>query len=269
MLRNLTIKDETEVNNFLSVRRPTKLYLEDAVRSYGYDDKNIFYIGEFDKEGKIKAILLNFKDMCSLYANDSYDARSFYYAMKAYGYNRLTGMKDEIVSLLCEDLSLHFDACESYMVLYNFKNPERVANCKIEDVNLEDLDEVFEMINSTEEYPRYRETLIEHIKWCYHTKRSSGVCIRDSETNSIIGYIEKAVEVGKYAMLGRLIVRPEYRRRGYAKELIRYMTQQVVDRGKFPVLYHSTQFLMKFYVSIGYQNLGDYLLYFDEKRTEK
>ena len=74
------------------------------------------------------------------------------------------------------------------------------------------------------------------------------------------------IESSRFATIGGVVTRPEYRKQGLASQVVSCITRDILNGGKVPNLFYSNEEAGSMYRDIGFAAQGDYALLISNQR---
>jgi predicted GNAT family acetyltransferase len=211
-------------------------------------------------DGKILAVYLKYHANFVFYiVSDQFDPQHLVLLLAASKCENINAVKshfDKVSNLLGSTVSvrcMYFCACSKLIQRPDvldvkracIEDAKRIARSlvRIEEFNLEKL--------SLEE----RE---ERIRTRISEGKSRGYLL---EVNGeVAAYASTAVETGSSAMVASVFCLPEYRGKGYAKQVVWALSEELLNEGLLPCLFYDNPDAGRIYHALGYQTFDTWVL---------
>ena len=165
------------------------------------------------------------------------------------------------VSLLIDDMILE---PSTHMVL---ENKNMLKTCQmVEKAGLEDCKALAELIFGIPEFSRFYHSA-EEIERGIRRRMEMGVCryfvIRRDGIVASQAYT--TIESTKYATIGGVVTRNEYRKQGLASLVVSCICEDIINDNKTPNLFYSNDDAGRVYEKLGFVPAGDYAMMLSHK----
>jgi len=256
MIRKLTKNDEELVLTFLSVEPSINLFILGDIEAFGFGTDFQELWGEFDYDGRIKAVLLRFYQSFIPYAKGEFDVNGFVSIIKSYSKPILLSGKSDIVEKFeqFEDLNLgekkitYFAECRSDIHL-NLNTVE----LEIKKAGLDDVDQIIDLRSTIKEF---------HIR-----SDARDMLVKSMETNTARTYyteengiftscVSTTAENSHSAMIVGVCTRNDYRRKGLATAIMKKLFKDVLAEGKVLCLFYDNPEAGRIYKRLGFMDIG-------------
>ncbi|MGI6084370.1 MAG: GNAT family N-acetyltransferase [Acetivibrionales bacterium] len=152
----------------------------------------------------------------------------------------------------------------THMVL---KNADMLRPCKrVEKAGLEDCKELAGLIFSIPEFSRFYQSP-EEIERGIRRRMEMGICrYFVLKINGVIAsQAYTTIESSKYATIGGVVTREEYRKHGLASLVVSCICKDILKDNKTPNLFYSNEKAGRIYEKLGFVHAGDYAMLLDYK----
>ena len=251
MIRKANETDRIKLNEYLNLNAPLNLFFIGDIENNGFDcDYQTVWIDE-DDQG-LHGWLLKYRESLCLMSYENKVYQTFV--------NDL--VKKETINII--------NGIESLIDLYDFPEYSLRENCDFAilrqpnektDTSLVRLityDDLPKLINLENEcFPGF-ENKLENVQDTYtkHQGRSFGIFRNDE----LVSAASSTAECQTLAMAVSVCTKKEYRGRHYAKMCIAKLSNTLLSEGKTPCLFFNDPYATKIYHSIGYQDIGRWVM---------
>jgi uncharacterized protein len=260
MIRKLTESDHNVVMNFLSDEPSINLFIIGDIEAFGYETDFQELWGKFDDNGCIHAVLLRFHNSFILYWKEEQEAVAPFAAiMKAYNAQIFLSGKSEIVETFegIDGLTLgkkqvtYFAECTS---------AEQIVETELEVAvaTLKDIDRIIELRSAIEEFPHNphaRSIMVQSLE------SGTGRTYFLEENGRVVASASSAAENSISAMIVGVCSHKEYRRKGYATNVMKKLFRDVSGEGKVLCLFYDNPEAGRIYKRLGFKDIGFWTMY--------
>lgn len=253
MLIKIDSSYNDKVINYLKREREYNLTPINDINKYGYDQMFFNVWAQVNSRGDIKAIILRYFNIITLYSYGECDIREIYNLIKYFDYTEITGkystlkqlqdyinfQKSRTVNLCKLDTEKFFD------MMKNIEN----KGTKVKRVKYRNLNKIVKLYEAIDEF---ENTTIENIR--YGLKSGRGYYIDDNK--KIVSMAKSTSEGNGYAMVIGVGTDPEYRNKGLATKCMARLCLDLINEGKIPCLLYDNEVAGKMYKKLGFEEIG-------------
>ena len=255
MLRRAYEEDRLKINEYLYERPVINLFLIADIEQYGFEnDIQKIYI---DEDDAIHGIVLIYRTNMVI---QSYEGRVYQKEVdemiKEYGITDINGEKSIIEKYHFEGFNschnCHYASCE--------KVDLPADTSMVEKLGEQDADGIVDVLAQIfPDKPFRKEMVLETMRGGYY--RYYGI----KEDGRLVSTASTSAETSKMAMVGSVGTLKEYRDKGYARKVVGKLTYDLIEEGKIPCLFYFNPSAARIYLSLGYKECGEYLIYSMER----
>ena len=258
MVKQLNEKDEKILLEFLLKEKEWNLFMIGDLINFGFEEDFLEYWGDYNKNQKLKAVLMRFYDSFIIYAEGTYDTKGFADIMSNYNYKILSG-KENAVEQMVDVIKVDQKRKTYYAVLRSEEKLPKIALQSIEKTKLKNLESLLHL-QENEIHEFDHNPSLDRIKKRYLSGTGRGYHVKD-ESGNIISSVETSAENPYAAMIIGVCTHPAYRNKGYATQLLIKTCQEVLDEEKSLCLFYDNPSAGKIYKRIGYESLGQWSIW--------
>ena len=256
MIRPLRERDHDLIMELVKKESEVNLFIIGDIENNGYDKGYQKLWGEFNKEGKLIAVLLKYFDSCIFYSRDEFDAKVFYEIMRAEEYKLLSGEKSIV---------------ERFESVHSFSKKRDTYLCKLDSkarldmtqdtaylkrVELKDIDKIIKLYGAIDEFEKlsYESTkkgFSEGNKRAYFVE----------EEGEMVAIAQTTAENSSSAMIVGVCTHPEHRSKGYATACMTRLCGELLDEGKSLCLFYNNPKAGSIYKRMGFEDIGLWTMY--------
>ncbi len=137
---------------------------------------------------------------------------------------------------------------------------------RVEKARFEDCRELAELIFSIPEFSRFYNSC-EEIERGIRRRMEMGICryFVFKTNGEIVSQAYTTIESTKYATLGGVVTKEEYRKQGLASLVVSCICEDLLKDNKIPNLFYSNEEAGRVYERLGFVPAGDYAMLLDYK----
>ncbi|NLE24152.1 MAG: GNAT family N-acetyltransferase [Clostridiaceae bacterium] len=234
------------------------------IEKYGFEkDFQDFWLYTDNSDSTLAVLMRHFNSLY-IYSEGSFlDAEELGAFAAFLGPEIISGQIDIIsgVSLLIDDMILE---PSTHMVL---ENKNMLKTCQmVEKAGLEDCKALAELIFGIPEFSRFYHSA-EEIERGIRRRMEMGICryfvIR--RDGIIASQAYTTIESTKYATIGGVVTRNEYRKQGLASLVVSCICEDIINDNKTPNLFYSNDDAGRVYEKLGFVPAGDYAMMLSHK----
>ncbi|RKD34258.1 GNAT family N-acetyltransferase [Thermohalobacter berrensis] len=258
MIRLLNDNDYNLLMDYVKREKEINLFIIGDVENYGFNQDFQKVWGDFDDNGKLKGVLLKYRDSFVVYSRDDYDLEGFYNIMIKEDFKMLSGEKAiierfEKLHNFSKKRETYFSKLDSMDKLEN-KNQ---LFSKVERINEEDAEDIANLYDLIDEFTT--EVSVENLKKEIKEGFKRGYCIKDK--GKIISVAQTTAENSSSAMIVGVCTHPDYRKKGYASACMNKLCRELLSEGKTLCLFYDNPNAGKIYKRLGFEDIGKWLMY--------
>ncbi|NLX63603.1 MAG: GNAT family N-acetyltransferase [Clostridiaceae bacterium] len=259
------------VVNYLDKGGSINTALLSFIEKYGFEKDFLdiwVYNDNDDNENIILAVIMRYFNFLYIYNEDSLPDKEELGFFASF-------MEPEIVlgkTELLNDISTYFHdmylESSTHMVLTN--NKMLRTSPMAEKARYEDCREMADLIYSIPDFARFYHSS-EEIEKGIRRRMEMGVCryfvIR--KNGKIVSQAYTTTECSKYATIGGVVTRNEYRNQGLASFVVSNLCEDILKDNKLPNLFYNNMKAGRVYESLGFVPSGDYAMLLRPKYRHK
>lgn len=233
------------------------LYIFIDLCKYGLNNENFNAWIQYDKDNKIIAVITEYYKGIQIYSkNVDLDAQEISEFILEKNPPIILGIKESI------------DVLKKYMPEYNeefgtvgqLKKLNYPVNPRAYSAEIDELEEIVKVIAADEGIgkPYGFDSLYKQFKERKEEKFGRNFVLRDEKTNEIICHAGTYAELPELAVIGGVITAPKYRGKGYSKETLSAICQELLNEGKDVFSFYYIPSATKMHQGIGFEKVGDW-----------
>ena len=256
-MRIATNKELPVILNQISKDKLQNVYLYIDVLVYGVDDANIDIWFELFDDGIV--ILLRYYDSFQVFKSTSAALpENISAVIEKYKPKMISARLD-----VAKELSLYLDAnyqlTSGYVLKYDGATEQDIKQSEVSYASKSDFEEIAKLICSDDEIGAHYsvDVLQEQLISRMESKTGRNVVIKDK--SKLVAHFATYAEVSGLAVLGGLIILPEYRGKGYARLLMSYLSEILIKEKREVILFCNNEHILKMWIKLGasiYNNYG-------------
>lgn len=268
MIKKAEKKHFEAVVNFLDKGGSINTVLLSFIEKYGFekDFQEIWLYN--DNDGNILVVIMRYFNSLYIYCEDSFAAKEELGFFASFlGPEIVSGRTD-----LLSDISPYFNdmflESSTHMVLTNDK---MLKPCPmVEKARYDDCREMAELIYSIPDFARFYHSS-EEIEKGIRRRMEMGMCryfvLR--KNGKIVSQAYTTTESSKYATIGGVVTRNEYRNQGLASFVVSNLCEDILKDNKIPNLFYSSINAGRVYERLGFVPSGNYAMLLKHKYRHK
>ena len=132
---------------------------------------------------------------------------------------------------------------------------------EVKRASLEDCEELSVLIYSIPEFARFYHSPLE-IERGIRRRIEMGICryFLIKQDNIIVSQAYTTIEASKYATIGGVVTRPEYRKQGFASRVVSGICQDIINDNKIPNLFYTNKEAGRVYEQLGFVQKKEYAM---------
>ncbi|MGI6125218.1 MAG: GNAT family N-acetyltransferase, partial [Acetivibrionales bacterium] len=217
-----------------------------------------------DNSDNTLAILMRHFNSLYVYSEGSFlDYEELSFFIPFIGAEIISG-KVDIISEISLSLSGMILEPSTHMVL---KNADLLKPCsRVTKARLEDCMELAELIFSIPDFARFYHS-VEEIERGIRRRMEMGICryFVLKIDGLIVSQAYTTIESSKYATIGGVVTREEYRKQGLASLVVSCISEDILKENKIPNLFYRSEEAGRVYERLGFVPAGDYAMLLDHK----
>ncbi|MGD7052550.1 GNAT family N-acetyltransferase [Sutcliffiella horikoshii] len=262
MIRRLAEADHEKCFDFLGEQPAENLFIIGDIEAYGYEKDFQRLWGEFNEDGELIAVLLNYEENFIPYAKGAFDAEGFANIMlNDPKFTMMSGLKD--VTARIEPFVMHRlkRKRQTYYAKCTALSHELVATVdtsKVIQAIPEDADRLVQLLKSVPEFSdsiitveRKKRVLAEGVSRSFFVEEE-GMMVSTASTTA-----ENTVS----AMVVGVATLEKFKKKGYATQCMVKLCNQLLQEGKELCLFYDNPSAGVIYKRIGFQDIGFWMMY--------
>ncbi|MED0656892.1 GNAT family N-acetyltransferase [Anoxybacillus ayderensis] len=258
MIRKLSEADHDVVFSFLKQEPSLNLFIIGDIEAFGYEQEFQELWGDFDENGRLRAVLLRFYDSYIPYAPGDFDIDGFAEVMRNASHPvRLSG-KTELVAKFEALLSLGKKRVTYFCECNEITFPEEQSRYEIKQATIDDVDRVLELRSRITEFsvlPSSRDMLVKSLE------TNTGRVYYIEEDGRMVSSVATTAENTLSAMVVGVCTDPNRRYKGYASEIMKRVIQDYVRAEKTLCLFYDNPNAGRIYKRLGFYDIGMWTMY--------
>lgn len=248
-------KDIDSVFDYIGSDYGRCLYIYIDLKKFGLDDENFNVWIQYNENSKICGIISEYFGGIQLFSKD-YDfiADEIVEFIKDKDPNVIFAMKQIIDKIKCS-LPKYTQEDGTVSELKELKYP---VNPKAYSASLDELDEIVRIVAEDENIgkPYGYDSL--YRQYCERKQENFGrnFILRDEDTNEIICHAGTYAEIPQLAVIGGVITSPDYRGKGYSKEILASVCSELQSENKDIFSFHYIPSAKRMHERIGFEEVG-------------
>ncbi len=264
MIKRAEKENYEAVVNYLDKGGSINTTLLSYIERYGFEkDFQDFWLYSNNSDN-ILAVLMRHFNSLYVYCEDTFlDVEELGAFISFIGPEIISGKRDIIssISLYVDEMFLE---PSTHMVL---KNNNMLKTCTmVEKANLEDCRELASLVFSIPDFSRFYHSSKE-IESGIRRRMEMGICryfvLR--KNGIIASQAYTTIESTKYATLGGIVTRNEYRKQGLASLVVSCICEDILKDNKIPNLFYNNTEAGRIYERLGFIHTYDYAMLLNHK----
>ncbi|RFU69356.1 GNAT family N-acetyltransferase [Peribacillus saganii] len=259
MIRKLKMEDNEKVMAFLGEEPSINLFIIGDIEAFGYEAGFQQLWAQFDDNGEILAVLLNFYNSFIPYAKNDFDVDGFADIIRSFGDSAALSGKEELVEKFegLEGLNL---GKKQITFFAECRTAEHLGNddLEVKKADISDIDRIIAIRETIEEFPARpdsRDMLLKAME------TNTGRTYYIEENGEMIAIASTTAENSISAMIVGVCSRAEYRKKGLATAVTQKLVSDVLKEGKTLCLFYDNPGAGRIYKRLGFQDIGMWTMY--------
>lgn len=247
------------VMDYLKEEEEYNLMSINDIKRYGYNQAFFNVWAQIDSLGNIKAILLKYFNLLTLYSKEEYNVEEMSNLISFLKYTQISG-KYRTLKPLENYINPKKHRFASFCRLNKDKFLNSTKNIVIKDVKIKKIKyrSLYKIVKLYEDIDEFENTTIENIVSGLRTGR--GYYIDDKK--KIVSMAKSTSESRNYAMVIGVGTNPKYRNKGLATKCMIKLCYELVKEGKIPCLIYDNEIAGVIYKRLGFEELGKWSIYY-------
>lgn len=264
MIKRAEKKDYDRVIEYLECEGSINTTLLAHIEKYGFekDFQDVWLYN--DENGNTLAVLMRHFNSLYIYSKGFlYEREELVSFLSFVGADIISGKLD-VLSEISLELSGMVLEPSCHMI---HRDKSRLVECSdVVRADLADCKELAGLIYSIPEFARFYNSE-EEIERGIRKRIESGICryFVLKKDGIIVSQAYTTIESSKYATIGGVVTRPEYRNHGLASLVVSCICQDLYDSNKIPNLFYTNEEAGRVYERLGFVHAGDYGMLLDHK----
>ncbi|GAE36237.1 GNAT family N-acetyltransferase [Halalkalibacter akibai] len=253
MIRRLSSEDYTSCMTLLNDYPAENLFLISDIETFGFEEDFQQVWGEFNEQGQLKALMLNYEGNFIPYSPGEFDAKGFADLFsehpKAVMLSGLENVTSKMIPYITVPLKhtrkLFYAKCDSPSKLMPVK-PNTVKKATLADIDkistLYSQITEFERPSSPEERKRNMELGVSRTYYI-------------EDANQFVSAVSTAAENNVSAMVVGVCTLEAFKRKGLASQCLNQLTNNLLQEGKSVCLFYDNPEAGRIYKRLGYEDM--------------
>jgi len=257
MLIECKNEDKKTILDYIDKDYGKCLYIYIDLCKYGLENENFNAWLQYDSNNKITAVITEYYKGIQIYSkNVDLDAQEIAEFVLQKNPPVTLGIKESI------------DKIKEFMPGYNeelgFVGQLSEIKCSINNsaysASMDELKEIVEILAEDEGIgkPYGFDSLYKQYKERKEENFGRNFILRDDQTNDIICHAGTYAELPNLAVIGGVITAPKYRGKGYSKETLAAICQQLQNEGKDIFSFYYIPSATNMHQGVGFKKIGDW-----------
>lgn len=261
MIRRLNQKDNSALMKLIMDEPEYNLYILGDVENFGYSNDFLELFGEFDEQGVLVAVLVQYFGIFNLYAKGEFDINGFVDIMKNYKELKMLVGKTSLVSRF-EDTSLGLNRSElhHFVVLKELETEFNIdEKAIVKKATIEDIERIVNLKSKISEFSGGSNNFKEILMNDFKAGTAHGYYI-EVEGN-MVSYAQTSAENTKSAMVVSVMTDKKYRKNGLASACLKVLCDDLINQGKTLCLFYKNPQAGAIYRRLGFKDIGLWSMY--------
>lgn len=261
MIRRLVESDRENLMAFVSKKPAENLFIIGDVEAYGFDQDFQKLWGEFNERGELKAVLLKWEGNYIPYAEGKYDVEGFANIMlNDPNMRELSGLKEIVEPLkqlipkkMRRESTCYYAKCNQLTITKSDNELEY-----IQLMTYDDIEETIELLKSIPEFHSGNFT-VESKERALQDQTGRTYFVRIN--GKMVSTASTTAENKHSAMVVAVATLEDYKRRGYASDIMIKICKDLLAEGKELCLFYDNPDAGKIYKRLGFEDIGFWNMY--------
>lgn len=264
MIRQLTQEDQQACEQLLVSKPAENLFIISDIENFGFDQEFQKLWGEFDENGRLKAILLKYHSNYICYADGAFEGEEFASIINQDPeFRELSGLEEMTKEIFPHINRTKKHSRELYYAKLEKLEPFPFSNHE-EKVELSTVDDVpaiaalFDQIEDFEESENREDSLRAGME----SKSARTYYIKEGD--KLVSSASTTAENTQAAMVVGVCTHPGYTKKGYASLCMRKLCKEVLAEGKSLCLFYDNPKAGSIYKRLGFKDIGFWTMHIYE-----
>ena len=261
MIRRLNEKDNSALMKLIMDEPEYNLYILGDVENFGYSNDFLELFGEFDEQGIMGAVLVQYFGIFNLYAKGEFDVNGFADIMKNYKQLKMLVGKTSLVSRF-EDTSLGLNRSElhHFAILKELETEFNIdEKAIVKKATMEDIERIVNLKSKISEFSGGSNNFKEILMNDFKAGTAHGYYI-EVEGN-MVSYAQTSAENTKSAMVVSVMTDKKCRKNGLASACLKVLCDDLINQGKTLCLFYKNPQAGAIYRRLGFKDIGLWSMY--------
>lgn len=251
-MKKLTIQDETKFLALMNQNPSFNLFFVGDYYAYGFDDPVCQYYGAYEGE-VLTACVMRYRDSIHLSGHKISDQDLVFIQELMKKHDIRTFNTSETFSYVIEALGLKQDKIPTMLSVFD---PKEITDVKqtVGVLPLEYLDEYIELMALVFNTPIDKATYITL------SKEEKSITYAKIVDGKLVSCASATAFTPDAAMIVGVMTHPDYRSKGYARETMLSLCQDMGDKGRKSVLFYNNPVAGKMYHALGFVDQEPYYM---------
>lgn len=260
MIKKLTEANGVQVELLLNHKPIENLFIRGCLEAYRYQDSDQLGWGDFDQDGKLRAVLWRAHTRFIPFSIGAYDAKGFAEIINA-EQNRtmLFGLESVVAPIApyLKRLTNRFD----HLYFARCTRLDDLTTSKTDQVNKLTPSEVKRLAGLLDQIPEFQGSSARIDAKRSDLERGLSRCYYINQNNQMVATASTALENDHSAMISAVGTHPNFTGQGLATICLAQLMRDVLSEGKSLYLFYDNPIAGKLYDKLGYQHVGRWLMY--------
>ncbi|WP_318036206.1 GNAT family N-acetyltransferase [Halobacillus amylolyticus] len=225
-------------------------------------------MGDFHRDGQLKAVLLKYHNNYIAYANESFDAKGFAAIINEDPeFMQLSGLQvitEKILPYIkvgsLRTRSLYYAKCDG---------AEKLSiDVDISQVKLATTNDVQRIVHLQNQIPEFERDNTREDSIRKGMEQKSARVYFSEDNGTMISSASTTAENSMSAMVVGVCTHPNYKRKGYASTCMHKLCQDLLAEGKMLCLFYDNPEAGSIYKRLGFEDIGMWMMHIFEKAEE-
>lgn len=257
MIRKLGEKDHGTVMGLLAREPEINLFMIGDIENAGYDSPSVTHWGEWDRAGRLTAVLTRYHDSLVFYSREAFDRAGFLDLIGSLPWNFFSGEAGILDA---------FAGCVEHRkrkntFLARLQGPPQsgageAAARRVRPAALDDVPRILALRNGIEEFEVVNDGALLRQNLACGEARAWVI----EERGRVVAVAQTAAESRGLAMIVGVATHQEWRRRGYATACMAALCRELVAEGKTLCLFYDNLEAGRIYKRLGFEDIGQWTM---------
>lgn len=244
-----------KVMSYLGKEEDFNVFIKRDIETYGYYNQSLNIWGDFNVNGNINALGIQYFDTLTLYSHKNKNLENFIEFINSQSFKRINGKLDTL-KYIEPYLNYYKKTIANFCILKNSGYlKENLIDLNVKKIRFGKLGKVLNLYKDINEF---QTPTIQSIR--ENLKTGRGYCIE--EDKKIVSMAKSTSESEKYAMVIGVGTHPLYRNKGYATKCIVKLCDDLINEKMKPCLFYDNEKAGKIYKKLGFKEVTQWVIYY-------